>query len=86
MKDLEIRGAGDVLGAEQSGFINDIGFQTYQKILAEATEELKHENLIIKTFLKLKGIVNETDLELMIPDNYIENKDERLFIYKIKLN
>ena len=57
MKDLEIRGAGDVLGAEQSGFINDIGFQTYQKILAEVTEELKHENLPIKIFLKLKGIV-----------------------------
>ena len=83
MKDLEIRGAGDVLGAEQSGFINDIGFQTYQKILAEATEELKHEKFNNKNIFKTqRNCTIETDLELMIPDNYIENKDERLFIYK----
>ena len=83
MKDLEIRGAGDVLGAEQSGFINDIGFQTYQKILAEATEELKHEKFNNKNIFKTqRDCTIETDLELMIPDNYIENKDERLFIYK----
>ena len=83
MKDLEIRGAGDVLGAEQSGFINDIGFQTYQKILAEATEELKNEKFNNKNIFKTqRDCTIETDLELMIPDNYIENKDERLFIYK----
>ena len=59
MKDLEIRGAGDLLGGEQSGFINDIGFETYQKILNEAIEELKENELntcsiqkILKNLLK----------------------------------
>jgi transcription-repair coupling factor (superfamily II helicase) len=82
MKDLEIRGAGDVLGAEQSGFINDVGFHTYQKILTEATEELKHEEFNQKNIFKINSNCSfDTDLELIIPDNYIENRDERLYIY-----
>ena len=82
MKDLEIRGAGDVLGAEQSGFINEIGFQTYQKILTEATEELKQEKFNNKNIFKTNSNCSlDTDLELIIPQDYIENKDERLYIY-----
>ncbi|MCL4141685.1 UNVERIFIED_CONTAM: hypothetical protein GTU68_024760 [Idotea baltica] len=77
MKDLEIRGAGDLLGGEQSGFINEIGFDTYQKILNEAIEELK-EN-------EFKDLYNEpeedTDFELLFPDDYVNNIAERLNLY-----
>ena len=93
MKDLEIRGAGDLLGGEQSGFINDIGFDTYQKILNEAIEELKEnefrdlyaetENLEQKSFVKDTQI--DTDFELLFPDDYINNITERLNLYT-KLN
>ena len=89
MKDLEIRGAGDLLGGEQSGFINEIGFDTYQKIMNEAIEELKenefkelyadekeHEN---KTYVKDLQI--DTDFELLFPDEYINNVAERLNLY-----
>ena len=85
MKDLEIRGAGDVLGAEQSGFINDVGFHTYQRILEDAVEELKIENQ--NTFDKESNLSKkteckiDTDLELIIPSAYIENVNERLYIY-----
>ena len=88
MKDLEIRGAGDLLGGEQSGFINDIGFETYQKILNEAIEELKEKEF--KTLYnsdkeKPKSFVREiqidTDLELLIPDEYISIISERLNLY-----
>ncbi|MFA9289759.1 MAG: transcription-repair coupling factor [Solirubrobacteraceae bacterium] len=91
MKDLEIRGAGDLLGAEQSGFINEMGFETYQKILNEAVEELKNgelddcldedetEQLTKKTFVREVQI--DTDLELLIPHNYINNVRERYSIY-----
>ena len=85
MKDLEIRGAGDVLGAEQSGFINDVGFHTYQKILEDAVEELKIENqnkFDKESNLSKKTECNiDTDLELIIPSTYIENVNERLYIY-----
>ena len=57
MKDLEIRGAGDLLGGEQSGFINDMGFETYQKILNETIEELKQMNLKIYTKMKNLKII-----------------------------
>jgi len=92
MKDLEIRGAGDLLGGEQSGFINEIGFETYQKILSEAIDELKekefkdlyagteHEK---KVFLKETTI--DTDFELLFPDDYVNNITERLNLYT-KLN
>lgn len=89
MKDLEIRGAGDLLGGEQSGFINEIGFETYQKILAEAIEELK-ENEFKELYDEVEGphekiYVKETqidsDFELLFPDDYINNITERLTLY-----
>ena len=88
MKDLEIRGAGDLLGGEQSGFINEIGFETYQKILAEAIEELKEKEfkdlyagteLEPKVFLKETTI--DTDFELLFPDDYVNSITERLSLY-----
>lgn len=91
MKDLEIRGAGDLLGGEQSGFINEIGFDTYQKILAEAIEELKENefadlydtNLEDKVYVK--EVTIDSDFELLFPDDYINNITERLKLYT-KLN
>ncbi|MGV6828836.1 MAG: transcription-repair coupling factor [Flavobacteriales bacterium] len=89
MKDLEIRGAGDILGGEQSGFMNEIGFETYQKILAEAIDELKEKefkDLYAGTQHELKEFVKETvidtDFELLFPDDYINNIKERLHLYK----
>ncbi|WP_297797818.1 transcription-repair coupling factor [uncultured Eudoraea sp.] len=88
MKDLEIRGAGDLLGGEQSGFINEIGFETYQKILSEAIEELKEnefKDLYEETEGKKKVFVRDTqldsDFELLFPDDYINNTTERLNLY-----
>ncbi|MGB5607755.1 transcription-repair coupling factor [Eudoraea sp.] len=88
MKDLEIRGAGDLLGGEQSGFINEIGFETYQKILSEAIEELKEnefKDLYEETEGKEKVFVKDTqldsDFELLFPDDYINNTTERLNLY-----
>jgi len=92
MKDLEIRGAGDLLGGEQSGFINEIGFDTYQKILNEAIEELKENEF--KDLYKedtskpknyVKDITIDTDFELLFPDDYVNNITERLNLYT-KLN
>ena len=89
MKDLEIRGAGDLLGGEQSGFINEIGFETYQKILAEAIDELK-ENEFKELYEEVEGkhekiFVKDTqidsDFELLFPDDYINNITERLNLY-----
>lgn len=88
MKDLEIRGAGDLLGGEQSGFINDIGFETYQKILSEAIEELK-ENEFRELYatpeeadkVYVKEVQIDTDFELLFPDDYINNITERLTLY-----
>lgn len=89
MKDLEIRGAGDLLGGEQSGFINEIGFDAYQKILAEAIDELK-ENEFKELYDEVEGhhdkvFVKETqidaDFELLFPDDYINNITERLNLY-----
>jgi len=88
MKDLEIRGAGDLLGGEQSGFINEIGFETYQKIMNEAIEELKEnefkdlypeDETVEKEFVK--DIQIDTDFELLFPDEYINNISERLNLY-----
>ena len=94
MKDLEIRGAGDLLGGEQSGFINEIGFETYQKILAEAIQELKEKefkdlyeqtdaDFENRTFVK--EVTIDTDFEILFPDEYINNITERLNLYT-KLN
>lgn len=88
MKDLEIRGAGDLLGGEQSGFINDIGFDTYQKILSEAIEELKENEFkeLYKTEENkpkefIKEVQIDTDFEILFPDNYINSITERLNLY-----
>ncbi len=89
MKDLEIRGAGDLLGGEQSGFINDIGFDAYQKILVEAVDELK-ENEFKDLYEEIEGeqekiFVKETqidaDFEILFPDDYVNNITERLNLY-----
>ena len=85
MQDLDIRGAGNLLGAEQSGFITDMGFETYQKILAEAMEELGVETGIItknsnESFVSDCTI--ETDQLALIPDSYIELTAEKIRIYK----
>ncbi|MGY0390965.1 transcription-repair coupling factor [Bizionia sp. KMM 8389] len=91
MKDLEIRGAGDLLGGEQSGFINDIGFDTYQKILNEAIEELKETEFQDlyqddgKEKEYVKDITIDSDFELLFPDDYVNNIAERLNLYT-KLN
>lgn len=85
MRDLEIRGAGDLLGGEQSGFINEIGFDTYQKILKEAIEELKEEHfqeLYPEDIGTSKEVQIDTDLEILFPDNYINNVQERLSCYQ----
>jgi transcription-repair coupling factor (superfamily II helicase) len=88
MKDLEIRGAGDILGGEQSGFINEIGFEAYQKILAEAIDELKEnefKDLYKDVAGSRKDYVKDTqidaDFELLFPDDYINNVTERLNLY-----
>ncbi|WP_395091217.1 transcription-repair coupling factor [Vaginella massiliensis] len=90
MKDLEIRGAGNLLGAEQTGFMMDIGFDTYQKILNEAIEELKStdfkdlfEEENKSDILEFVSEVQiDTDLEILIPDDYVNNVEERLALYK----
>jgi len=89
MKDLEIRGAGDLLGGEQSGFINEIGFETYQKIMNEAIDELKENEFkelysdenkdVEKTYVK--DLQLDADFELLFPDEYINNITERLKLY-----
>jgi transcription-repair coupling factor (superfamily II helicase) len=89
MRDLDIRGAGNLLGAEQSGFITDLGFDTYHKILDDAIQELKEtqfrdlfaEELTAKAKLIVQDCVIETDLEILIPDTYINNISERLQLY-----
>ena len=88
MKDLEIRGAGDLLGGEQSGFINEIGFETYQKIMNEAIEELKENEFkdLYKDEEKpekeyVKDLNIDTDFELLFPDEYINSITERLKLY-----
>jgi transcription-repair coupling factor (superfamily II helicase) len=88
LRDLDIRGAGNLLGGEQSGFISDIGFDMYQKILQEAIEELKEnefkdlyaEELATKDFVRDCQL--ETDLEILIPDSYLTNIAERLSVYR----
>ncbi|MBP7497220.1 MAG: transcription-repair coupling factor [Bacteroidales bacterium] len=87
LRDLDIRGAGNILGGEQSGFIMEIGFETYQKILDEAIAELKESDL--KDLFKdepVKEIVRDcqvdTDLNILIPDNYVNNNAERFTLYK----
>ena len=88
MRDLDIRGAGNLLGGEQSGFIAEIGFEMYQKILAEAMRELRtsdFKEVFADELNRKKDYVNDctidTDLEILIPDTYVENITERLSLY-----
>ena len=89
MRDLDIRGAGNILGAEQSGFISEIGYDMYHKILNEALEELK-ESDFKELFTQeeetetcyVKECTIETDLSLLIPDNYVTSVSQRLLLYK----
>jgi transcription-repair coupling factor (superfamily II helicase) len=88
MRDLDIRGAGNLLGGEQSGFMAEIGFEMYQKILAEAVRELKRSDFkdlfeaeISKQDDFVQDCTIDTDLEIMIPDGYVESIGERLSLY-----
>jgi transcription-repair coupling factor (superfamily II helicase) len=89
MRDLDIRGAGNLLGGEQSGFINDLGFETYHKILDDAIQEIKETDfkelfaveLAEKAKIIVQDCVIETDLEILIPETYINNTSERLQLY-----
>lgn len=85
MRDLDIRGAGNLLGGEQSGFISDIGFEMYHKILDEAVRELKKEEfseMLDETDEpSIRDCQIETDLDIMIPDQYVRNISERLSLY-----
>jgi transcription-repair coupling factor (superfamily II helicase) len=91
MKDLDIRGAGNMLGGEQSGFISEIGFEMYQKILNEAMQELKesefkelfddrHTDQFMASYVQ--DCIFETDMEVRIPDDYVNNVAERLSLYQ----
>lgn len=93
LRDLDLRGAGDLLGAEQSGFISEMGYDTYQKILQEAIRELKKEEALQLEVPDVSAnqqpddtwetdCVLETDLSLLLPDEYVEDITERLSIYK----
>lgn len=85
MRDLDIRGAGNLLGAEQSGFITEIGYEMYQKILEEAIIELNNssEDMKVRENISyVKDCTLETDLEVLIPDSYVNNSNERLILYK----
>ncbi len=98
MRDLDIRGAGNLLGGEQSGFINDMGFDTYMKILSEAIDELKEEDWYKESIKQeaeennsgkqvfsrqfVKDTLVDTDLQLLIPDSYVSNLTERLLLYR----
>lgn len=90
MRDLDIRGAGNLLGSEQSGFINDMGFEVYHKILDEAVAELKEtefKDLFQKEMSEdefegmAEDCIIETDLEILIPESYVSNISERLSLY-----
>ena len=88
MRDLDIRGAGNLLGAEQSGFINDLGYEMYHKILDEAVQELREtefKDLFAPNLENFKPLlpdtVIETDLQVVIPDKYVSNISERLALY-----
>jgi len=86
MQDLDIRGAGNLLGAEQSGFIMEMGYETYQKILAEAMEELGVETGIFTQVARSEKIITdctiETDRQAFIPDGFMDIPAEKMRIYK----
>lgn len=94
MQDLDIRGAGNLLGAEQSGFMEDLGYETYQKILNQAVSELKNEELgdlyaeelkageDIKASDFVEDCAVESDLEMYFPDTYVPGSSERMLLYR----
>ena len=89
MRDMDIRGAGNLLGAEQSGFISEIGYDVYHKILDEAVRELKQTDFkdlykeeLDRTNDYVKDCAIESDLEMMIPDSYVKNSAERMILYR----
>ena len=94
MQDLDIRGAGNLLGAEQSGFMEDLGYETYQKILSQAVTELKNEEFgeIYRNQMAEGAAVSgeefvddcaiESDLEMCFPDNYVPGSSERMLLYR----
>src|SRR5574344_2587072 len=93
MQDLDIRGAGNLLGAEQSGFISDLGYETYQKILNQAVTELKNEefadlyqdevkNNTVSGDVFVDDCAFESDLEMYFPDQYIPSDSERMLLYR----
>ena len=91
MQDLDIRGAGNLLGAEQSGFIADLGYETYQKILAEAVQELKEDEFAdilqqeeseTAADSYVKECFVESDLELLFPALYVPDSNERILLYR----
>ena len=94
MQDLDIRGAGNLLGAEQSGFMEDLGYETYQKILTQAVTELKNDefqNLYAEQIAQGEAISGddfvddcavESDLEIYFPDNYVPGSSERMLLYR----
>ncbi|MDE5945464.1 MAG: transcription-repair coupling factor, partial [Rikenella sp.] len=81
MQDLDIRGAGNILGAEQSGFITDIGFETYQKIMAEAVAELREEQGLEPDVSAIDCVI-ETDSSAHLPDSYIGTTAEKIRLYR----
>ncbi len=94
LQDLDIRGAGDILGGEQSGFISDMGYETYQKILKEAVQELKEDEFksmfapgenaetLPRDHKYVTDCQIETDFEVLLPEDYIESVSERIRIYR----
>lgn len=94
MQDLDIRGAGNMLGAEQSGFISDLGYETYQKILTEAVKELRTDEFseLYAQEVDSSGVIAgeefveeatiESDLELLLPDTYVTGSSERMLLYR----
>lgn len=88
MQDLDIRGAGNLLGAEQSGFIADLGYETYQKILQEAVTELRTEEFADEPSQNTEGqdyvadCVIESDMELLLPSQYVPQESERISLYQ----
>ena len=87
MRDLDIRGAGNILGADQSGFINDIGYEMYQKILSEAIAEMRDTDFNEVQMADNSGLLNrecllETDIEALFPSDYVSSVNERMSLYK----
>lgn len=83
MQDLDIRGAGNLLGAEQSGFMAEMGFETYMRILNEAMAELPQEYQVLpKSFVTTVETQVDTDLEVLIPDDYVNVPAEKIRLYK----